>query len=202
MRKFKTILKKIGLKRQNTPLYNDILISNKTITIGKGTAIEKLSISIQVSKESNNMISIGNDSIIEGQIILYSEKARIQIGNRVFIGPNTTLFCYDSIEIEDDVMISWGCTLIDTNAHSLISSERSSDVLDWKNGNTFKNWSNVISKPVVIERNAWIGFNTIIMKGVTIKEATVIAAGSVVTKSTKSYSIYGGNPAKFLKQTS
>jgi acetyltransferase-like isoleucine patch superfamily enzyme len=46
----------------------------------------------------------------------------------------------------------------------------------------------------------WIGFNSIILKGVTIGEGAVIAAGSVVTKDVSPYTIVGGNPAKFLKK--
>lgn len=47
-----------------------------------------------------------------------------------------------------------------------------------------------------IEDDVWIGYGAIIMSGVTIKKGTIIAAGSVLTKSTEAYSIYGGNPAK------
>ena len=54
---------------------------------------------------------------------------------------------------------------------------------------------------ILIEDKTWIGFNSIITKGVTLKEGTIIACGSVVQKSTERYSIYGGNPATFIKKT-
>ena len=57
---------------------------------------------------------------------------------------------------------------------------------------TWKGLSNLTT----IEDDVWIGYGAIIMSGVTIKKGTIVAAGSVLTKSTEAYSIYGGNPAK------
>jgi acetyltransferase-like isoleucine patch superfamily enzyme len=54
--------------------------------------------------------------------------------------------------------------------------------------------------PVVIGRGAFIGTCSIILKGVTIGEYSVIAAGSVVVTSVPDGEIWGGNPAKFIKR--
>ena len=51
----------------------------------------------------------------------------------------------------------------------------------------------------IIEEGAFIGMNSSIMPGVTIGKYSIIAAGSVVTKDTEPYSIYGGVPAKKIK---
>lgn len=50
-----------------------------------------------------------------------------------------------------------------------------------------------------IGRDVWIGSNSIIMTGVKIGDGCIVAAGSVVTKNIKPFSIVGGVPAKFLK---
>lgn len=54
-------------------------------------------------------------------------------------------------------------------------------------------------KKVIIENDVWIGDGTIILPGVTIKEGSIIGAGSVVTKDVEAYSIVAGNPAKLIK---
>jgi acetyltransferase-like isoleucine patch superfamily enzyme len=56
-----------------------------------------------------------------------------------------------------------------------------------------------IFKPTKIGRDVWIGAHTIVMTGVTIGDGAIIAAGSVVTKDVDEYSIYGGVPAKKIK---
>ena len=95
-------------------------------------------------------------------------------------------------------MVSWDCTFIDTNAHSLKSEERKKDVRDWIKGPEYKDWSNVRHAPILIKSGSWIGFKSTILKGVLIERGTIIGAGSVVTKSTEAYSIYGGNPASLI----
>lgn len=50
-------------------------------------------------------------------------------------------------------------------------------------------------KPIVIEDNVWVGCNSIILKGVTIGEGSIVSAGSVVMDDVPPYSIVRGNPA-------
>jgi acetyltransferase-like isoleucine patch superfamily enzyme len=46
----------------------------------------------------------------------------------------------------------------------------------------------------------FIGARCIILKGVTIGEKSIVAAGSVVTKNIPEGEVWGGNPAKFIKK--
>ncbi|ALC85375.1 chloramphenicol acetyltransferase [Bacillus sp. FJAT-22090] len=52
----------------------------------------------------------------------------------------------------------------------------------------------------IIENDAWIGMNAMIMPGVTIGEGAIVAAGSVVSKDVPPYTIVGGNPAKEIRK--
>ena len=56
-----------------------------------------------------------------------------------------------------------------------------------------------VKSPVIIEDNVFIGARSIILKGVTIGRNSIVGAGSVVTKSIPSNQIWGGNPAKFIR---
>nr|WP_185816837.1 acyltransferase [Hymenobacter metallilatus] len=153
-------------------------------------------------------IKIGNDCVIESDFIFEIKEGIIEIGDRTFLGGGTKFICVDKITIGNDVMFSWGCTIIDSNSHSLIWEERKNDVIDWKKGldenkiGIYKDWSVVKKSEIVVKDKAWIGFNTIIMKGITIGEGAIVASGSVVTKDVPDYAIVGGNPAKILKYTS
>jgi acetyltransferase-like isoleucine patch superfamily enzyme len=166
--------------------------------------------SLQVRNQTVKRIFlyVGSNSVIEGNFVFEKATGTITIGNRTFIGSGTTFICINSITIGSDVMFSWGCTVVDNNAHSLFSKERQNDVMEWKKGieenslGKYKNWNIVKSAPIVIKDKAWIGFNVIILKGVTIGEGAVIGAGSVVTKDIPDYAVVGGNPARVIKYTS
>jgi len=54
-------------------------------------------------------------------------------------------------------------------------------------------------KPIILKDNAWIGINSTILQGVVIGENAIIAAGSVVTKDVPPNTIFGGNPARYIK---
>ena len=56
--------------------------------------------------------------------------------------------------------------------------------------------------PVRIGDKAWIGFNAIILKGVTVGEGAIVAAGAVVTKDVPPYTIVAGNPARVIRTLS
>lgn len=51
-----------------------------------------------------------------------------------------------------------------------------------------------------IGNNVWIGRNAIILQGIEIGDGSIVAAGSVVTKSVPPFSIVGGNPARIIKR--
>jgi maltose O-acetyltransferase len=53
---------------------------------------------------------------------------------------------------------------------------------------------------VIIEEDCWIGFGTIILKGVKIGKGSVIGAGSIVTRDIPQYSIYVGAPLLSLRR--
>lgn len=52
---------------------------------------------------------------------------------------------------------------------------------------------------IIIGNDVWIGSNVMIMGGIKIGDGAIVAAGSVVTKDVKSYSIVGGVPAKLIR---
>lgn len=145
-------------------------------------------------------LTIGDGSIIEGLITFERTGASITIGNNTFIGGSSNLIASQKIIVGNDIMISWGCTIIDHNGHSLDWCKRKNDVHQWFSGQ--KDWQHVDIQPTTIHDKAWIGFNSIILKGVTIGEGAIIGAGSVVTKDVDAYTVVGGNPAKFIKKLS
>jgi galactoside O-acetyltransferase len=102
-----------------------------------------------------------------------------------------------NINIGNDVIMSWGVTISDHDSHSLDNNLRARDVVDWGQGR--KNWDDIKVAEVVVENNVWIGFNAIILKGVTLGQGSIVGAGSVVTRDVPPYSVVAGNPARVIK---
>jgi len=53
---------------------------------------------------------------------------------------------------------------------------------------------------IVIGNDVWVGRESVIMPGVKIGDGAIVAAYSIVTKDVPAYTVYGGNPAKFIKK--
>jgi acyl-[acyl carrier protein]--UDP-N-acetylglucosamine O-acyltransferase len=73
-------------------------------------------------------------------------------------------------------------------------------ILDSDFHDTKDHFSDGASSPVIIEHDVWIATRATILKGVTIGHGSVIAAGSVVTKSIPPKSVAGGVPARVIKK--
>ena len=142
-------------------------------------------------------LEIGEGSIVEGNLVSERDGATIAVGRNTFIG-GSLIASAMRIEIGDDVLISWGCNIVDHNSHAIGWKFREQDVRDWYHDK--KDWTHVPIKPVKIGNKTWIGLNVIILKGVEIGEGAVVAAGSVVTKSVPPWTIVAGNPARVIRE--
>lgn len=60
------------------------------------------------------------------------------------------------------------------------------------------NWKG-LNNLTTIEDDVWIGYGSTIMSGVKIGRGSIVAAGSLITKDVEPYVIYGGVPAKKIK---
>jgi acetyltransferase-like isoleucine patch superfamily enzyme len=141
---------------------------------------------------SHAKIYIGDNVNFFGKIDIFSgrifDEPRLVIQNRVDIGHNVTFIVNKEIIIEDDVNIASGARFMDTDAHPRDTSARIADEPPKPEE----------IKPVRVCRNAWIGHNVFVMKGVTIGEGAIIGVNSVVLSDIPPYSVAIGNPARVI----
>ena len=142
-------------------------------------------------------IRVGDDCIIHCSIDFDGPDGQVTIGDRCFLGASH-LVCHTGIDIGNDVIMSWGITVVDHNSHALDWDLRKNDVALWMKGE--KDWTGVKVGRVKIGDKAWIGFGASILKGVQIGDGAVVGAQSVVTKDVPPYAVVAGNPAQIIRQ--
>lgn len=128
-----------------------------------------------VSSNYANHIGLNHKCVISA----HTSKSSIQIGNNVGMSA-TTINCWDSIIIGNDVRIGANCVIMDGDFH--IDDPRVH-----------------APRPIVIEDRVWIGANVVVLKGVKIGEGTVIGMNSVVTKDIPANCIAAGNPCQIIR---
>jgi galactoside O-acetyltransferase len=166
------------------------------LAIGRGAHLGRARLTVR--DPQGVICSIGADTTVRALMVLERADAVIRIGARTQIGGRTLLDASERIEIGDDVLISFDVLITDNDSHSLRFSERVNDVADWTAGK--KDWTHVARAPVRIGDKAWIGARAIVLKGVTVGEGAMVAAGSVVTRDVPPWTMAAGNPARPIRE--
>ncbi len=153
-----------------------------------------------VNKKGANMI-IGENVTIKSSFLsnlvgLYSrtiivtrnKEAKIIIGNNVGIS-GATIYARNSIEIGDNTLIGGNVKILDNDFHPLEIEARNNDVKE-----------KILSKPIKIGKDCFIGCNSIILKGTELGNGCIVGAGAVVCGKFEENSVIAGNPVKFIRK--
>ena len=142
------------------------------------------------------------------------KKKMLYCGTDVYFSPFDSIFTYETMHVGNHVSIEYHADFVASRSKIIIGdhvvfgphvSIRGGDHrfdIPGRYVDTIKDDEKLPENDadVVFEGDNWIGMNVTILKGVTIGFGSVIAAGSVVTKSIPPYSIAGGVPAKVIKK--
>lgn len=135
---------------------------------------------ITIGKSAKIVVN-GKFSFYEGGRIGLSDGAELHVGSG-YVNNNFTISCRKKIIIGNEVLIGPNVVIRDSDDHKITT-----------------NYGEICSQ-VVIGDHVWIGTNVIILKGVSIGSGSIIAAGSVVTRSVPENCLAAGVPAKIIKR--
>ena len=135
-----------------------------------------------ISRFEKNSIGVAQPVFLNAR----GKNSKIIIGDNVGIS-GSTLSAGKLIKIGNNVLIGSGCLIMDNDAHNVEPHLRHEKLIE------------ASFKPVIIGDNVFIGARSIILKGVTIGEGSVIGSASVVSKDIPPFVIAAGNPAKVIK---
>lgn len=134
---------------------------------------------LKMGKESR-MVLQGNFTAFRGTNIEIADNAILILG-KSYINYDSKIYCFSKIQIGDGCAISENVVIRDSDNHVV------------------ENSTGKMTSPIIIENNVWIGINATILKGVTIGEGAIVAAGAVVTKDVPPHTLVGGVPAKIIR---
>ena len=132
-----------------------------------------------------NHFTLGDYSVVESFCVLNNMVGDISIGHHSRVGLNNTII--GPVSIGDQVNIAQNVVLSGLNHNYELPDQ---PIIS----------QGVKTAPIVIENDVWIGANSTILAGIQIGSHSVIAAGSVVTRSVPPYSVCAGNPARIIKR--
>lgn len=147
-----------------------------------------------------NSIQVGANTRILGELLTFGHGGAVEIGEWCFIGENSRIWSAEKVKIGNHVLISHNVNIHDTNGHPIDIELRRKHFQEITTIGHPRQYLDLISLPVVIEDDVWIGFNSTILKGVTLGKGSIVAAASVVTKDVPSGTIVAGNPAKIIRK--
>ena len=147
------------------------------------------------------LITIGSGCRVAAELMIFGHGGRIVIGENCFVGAGTRIWSANDIRIGSNVLISHGVNIHDTNAHSLSAARRRHHVKEIFYNAHPPELPDVPDSCVVIEDDAWIGFNSTVLKGVTIGRGAVVGACSLVTKDVAPFTLVVGSPARVVGQS-
>lgn len=124
---------------------------------------------------------------IPSSVRIFSPHKDITFGNKVQFGANSIIEC--DIEFGNNILCAKSVAFVGRDDHTY--NHIGVTIWDSPRGDSYKTF---------VGNDVWIGYGAIIIAGVKIGNGAIIAAGSVVTKDVEPYSIYGGVPAKKIKE--
>jgi len=126
------------------------------------------------------------------KINLENKNSILNVGDKCFLNSYVHIAVAERIDIGNNVLMASKIFISDHSHGSYSSSDQSHPDIPPNN-------RDIVSNPIKIGDNCWIGEGVNILPGVTLGSGCIVGAGSVVTKSFKKNTILAGSPAKAIK---
>jgi acetyltransferase-like isoleucine patch superfamily enzyme len=145
-------------------------------------------------------VRIGRDCAIRG-IIRCEGAGEAVIGEEVYIGDGVIVSARTSVEIGDGTLLAHGVQVFDNDTHPLDAEERARHfraILKTAKGRKPDEFD-IPTAPIRVGRRCWLGFSSAVMKGVSLGDEAILAAGAVVVSDIPARCTAAGNPARIVK---
>jgi acetyltransferase-like isoleucine patch superfamily enzyme len=135
----------------------------------------------------------------KGTMFDVGPQGRVRIGDFSLIH-GARFICDSQIDVGDYALISWNVVFMDTYGVSLDPAERRKQLESLPFEPHRRMPRGAAAKPISIGRNVWIGFDCVVLPGISIGDGSVVGARSVVTEDVAPYTLVAGNPARVIRK--
>ncbi len=150
-----------------------------------------------LTPDGERRVRIGANSVIRG-VIRCENEGRCEIGSEVYLGDRAIVSAWTSVEIGDGTLVAHGAQLFDNDTHPLDAAERRAHFRSILKLGPRRDFP-IGARPVRIGRDCWLGFGAAVMKGVSLGDEAIVAAGAIVTADVRTRTIVAGNPAREVR---
>lgn len=172
----------IPFKNSKIELHNNSKLICKNVLFMGIKQVQSSNLETRLLVEANGTLQINNTfTMYAGSYIRVIKNAHLEIHGG-FINEGVEITCASKITIGEGATIARDVVIRDYDGHTV----------------ELPNYQ--ISKPITIGKHVWIGNRAMILKGVTIGDGAIIAAGSIVTKDVPAGVIVAGVPATIVKE--
>jgi acetyltransferase-like isoleucine patch superfamily enzyme len=126
-------------------------------------------------------------------------RGRVTIGDFSLVH-GAWFICDSQIDVGDYALISWNVVFMDSYGASFDPAERRKQLQTLSFEKDRRMPRGAPASPIRIGRNVWIGFDCVVLPGVTIGEGSIVGARSVVTEDVPPFTIVAGNPAHIIRR--
>lgn len=190
----------IPTKIMNFDILIQRLVGRATCRLGEGSRLSR-SARIRNIAGDTERILIGRNTFVRGELMTFGHGGRIVLGDWCYVGEGTRIWSAASITIGSRVLVSHSVNIFDNLTHPLGASQRHQQtraILERGHPRELA----LGEQPVTIHDDAWIGAGAFVLRGVTLGQGAIVAAGAVVTKDVPPFSIVAGNPAVIVRELS
>jgi len=151
------------------------------------------------STQQPALIIGGASGVYDRATLVVGPRGRVSIGSFTVLN-GTYVICDDRIDIGDHCLLSWGVVITDSwsDQHASPATRRSA-LIETANDRMRHPPSTGAPRAVVVEDNVWVGFDAVILPGVTLGRGCVVACKSVVYDDVPPYAVVAGDPARIIR---
>ena len=124
---------------------------------------------------------------------------RVRLGEYALVH-GARIICDERVEIGDYAMLSWNVVLMDSYRVPPSPEGRRALLRELPEAEPRALPPDGTARPVIVESNTWIGFDSCVLPGVTVGRGSIVGAKSVVTEDVEPYTVVAGNPARRIRE--